>query len=55
MKDIDEIGISQLEAMNLLQSEGIISDNCIEIADIAFADLQPSITFLRNYYAAIRK
>ncbi len=36
------------EAINLLQSEGIISDLCIEAEDIATVDAAKAIEFLVN-------
>jgi hypothetical protein len=35
-----------IPAMNLLQDQGVISDNCISLADVADADAPAAIAFL---------
>jgi hypothetical protein len=34
--------------MNLLQDQGVISDNCISLADVADADVPKAIAFLES-------
>lgn len=41
-------GISPGKAMNLLQNEGIISDNCINIKDIDETDIPKATEFLKQ-------
>lgn len=49
LKAAYENKLSELQAMNLLQDRGIISDLCVWIADIAKEDAELAIKFL-NYY-----
>lgn len=35
-------------AMNFLQNHGVISDNCIDLADIAAADTARTLAFLKT-------
>lgn len=45
--------ITWQEAMNLLQQEGIVSDNCDGPADVAVADCRPAVEFLSLFCAAM--
>jgi hypothetical protein len=38
----------EIEAMNLLQSHGIISDNCVHASDVAEPDATRAVTFLEQ-------
>lgn len=47
---IDQLGLTETEAMNALQDSGIISDNCVWLPDIADADIQNAAEWLRRNY-----
>jgi hypothetical protein len=40
--------LNSVEAMNILQDEGIISDLCATPADVAEADIPKAIAFLKD-------
>jgi len=40
------MGLSEVEAMNRLQNNGVISDNCVTIDDIADADMDAVMKYL---------
>lgn len=40
--------LSELHTMNLLQDQGIISDNCIRAEDVADSDCPNAIAFLQS-------
>lgn len=44
---ISELSMSELDAMNMLQGNGIISDVCVNAADVAIADVPNAIKYLR--------
>lgn len=37
----------ELEVMNVLQDAGIVSDNCITTEDVAEADVDRAVTYLK--------
>lgn len=39
-------GLTEVQGMNLLQANGIISDNCVQVADVAEANCQRAIEFI---------
>ena len=41
----------EIELLNLLQQNGIVSDNCVHAADVADADRERAITFLLEHSA----
>lgn len=44
---INELQISELDAMNMLQGNGIISDLCENACDVANADVPAAIKYLK--------
>lgn len=53
-KAIFDCGMSEVDAMNLLQDQGVISDLCVWVADVAEADI-PKAIHLLEHYADTRK
>lgn len=45
---IIETGSDEIQSMNELQDSGIISDNCVESADVADADCERAVDFLNT-------
>lgn len=43
---VQEIGLDPIEAMNLLQGNAIVSDNCVWISEVPEADQSAAIKFL---------
>lgn len=43
---VDEIGMDPIEAMNTLMSNGIVSDNAVELHDVAEVDCVRAVKFL---------
>jgi len=43
-----KLGLTEIEAMNMLQDRGIISDLCVWIEDVANEDVDRAISFLTN-------
>lgn len=41
--------VGEEEAMDSLQKNGIVSDNCVSAADVADADIDRAIEFLKSY------
>lgn len=41
-------GINEIDAMNLLQGDGVISDNCIWVSDVANADCEKAVEYLKK-------
>jgi hypothetical protein len=46
---IEKNGMNAEKSLNLLQSHGIISDNVIELSEVATADFTAAIRFLSGY------
>lgn len=42
-------GWDPTKAMNLLQEHGVVSDNCVTVADVAVKDHAAAIQFLGDY------
>jgi hypothetical protein len=40
--------LSELQSMNLLQSAGIVSDNAVWFADVAEADVEKAVEYLKQ-------
>ena len=43
---VQEIGLDPIEAMNLLQGNAIVSDNCVWLSEVGEADQSAAIKFL---------
>ena len=43
-----DLGYTEVQAMNLLQEKGVISDNCVTIEDIANADVTKAAEYLEG-------
>ena len=43
---VSDLKLSEIDAMNMLQNHGIISDNCIMLSDIANDDIERAAEFL---------
>lgn len=41
-------GLSEAEGMNLLQDNGVVSDNCVWAGSVAYKDLPRAIEFINN-------
>jgi hypothetical protein len=48
-KEFDRIGVNRYEGMMLLADSGVISDNCITVQDIAVADIENAVDWLKGY------
>ena len=47
---IQHLGLTESDAMDLLQTKSrTISDNCIELNDVAEADAEPAMLWLRQH------
>ena len=43
-----DCGLSEVEGMNLLQDQGVISDNCVWAGNVATADIERAIDFIKK-------
>lgn len=43
-------GIDESSAMNILQESGVISDNCVEVKDVAESDCLVAISYLNHVH-----
>lgn len=41
-----ELDLKEPDAMRMLQDGGVISDNCVELKDIAIADIPKAMAYL---------
>lgn len=48
---INKSGLDETKTMNLLQSNGIISDNCISSKDVSDADCEKAVQHLKKINA----
>lgn len=49
---IQKLKLTETEAMNLLQSEGVISDNTVALADVSNADQKRAVEWFKTKYNA---
>lgn len=50
---INEFKMTELAAMNLLQDNGIISDLCLTVGDVATEDTQKAVKYLKLHNNAL--
>jgi hypothetical protein len=46
---LDNRNLNQISAMNLLQDQGVISDNCINASDVCDSDCDKAVDFLLKH------
>ena len=49
LRECAAMDMTAVQAMNLLQNNGVVSDNCITHEDIADVDCPKAIEFLQGY------
>lgn len=42
--------ISEIEAMNILQLNGKVSDNAVMLADVNESDIESAVAYLKKYF-----
>ena len=53
LRAIASVGLDEIEAMNLLQDAGVVSDLCVGIESVATEDLERAIEFILKTPPAI--
>ena len=53
LEAINELRMTEVEAMNLLQNSGTVSDLCVTAADVATADVPAAIKYLKLSYGVL--